>query len=258
MNKDQQKRIKAMNALTFLRSHPAVNPDCRGDSLFDGSWLHMAKCCKRGMDESCRKIMTVYRGDKGWENLKHRFDKQYKNDTETPLDLQSIYATYKEVFQEPWVFDHMEYWYEITFFVFQGNPYNYSECQELKNWGAFVGPESGARTFEDMLIDQATEVKKAYGNFDKYKDFILPFEKKNHETNSLFQEKNLTSKKYSLIRNKEYLEITSGMTNLRWLQWYVKTDHYKKTWDKYLDGRVKALDKIPVSRQRLIEKYSKL
>jgi len=48
------------------------------------------------------------------------------------------------------------------------------------------------------------------------------------------------------------------MTNLRWLQWYIKTDHYKKAWEKYLDGRVKALDKIPVSRQRLIEKYSKL
>ena len=163
MNTDQNKRIESIKALEFLRAHPALNADVFGDSLFDGAWFHMEKCCKRGKSEYCKNAgITIYRHTKGWEKYKDQFEKEYKNDLDTPKNLQSIDISYEKFYGEPWIFDHVEYWYETTFFVFMGNPYgNIKKQFDYTKWDRYAGPRGNANTFEDMLIDCAEKVKKA-------------------------------------------------------------------------------------------------
>jgi hypothetical protein len=255
VSKDQKKRIQALNALNFLRDHPAFCSQM-GDSLFDGAWIHMAKCCKRNKSEDCRRTMTLYRDEKGASKFKDRFEKEYKADSKTPKEFQSIYVSYKERYGEPWVFDHVEYWYETTFFIFTGDIYDEKATWDYKNWSRYGGPEGGALTFEDAIISQARGVKKAYGSFNTYKDFLTEAEKKNHKCNDMFLRKK-DNDYICLDRNPEYLNVTDGMKNVRWLKWFMETDYCKKQWkgtDEFKDA-VKKLDKIPASRKKLIKKY---
>lgn len=256
---DQSKRIKAINSLEFLRNHPAISPDILGDSHFDGLWFHMAKCCKRGLSEGSKKFTTIYKGDKGWKRFKDRFEKEYKDDKETTSSLQSVEVTYKEKFGEPWVFDHVEYWYETTFFIFEGNPYaDVGEHMDYKNWGRYAGPEGGANTYEDMLIRCARNVKRAFGSFDINKDFYTPEEKKNNKENRSFLTSQIEGRKgYSLSSNPNYVSVENGLVNLRWLKWFIETDYCKKNWDcniKDFKKTVAKLDKIPKKRVAKLEK----
>ena len=278
---DQQKRVKAINALNFLRQHPALNHEVFGDSMFDGQWFHMAKCCKRGLSDNSRRMMTIYRDDKKtldairlrdieiWEKIQKRFNRDNGNSEDKRL--QYVYATYQEIYGEPWAFDHVEYWYETTFFVYEGNPYDERECMDQKYWARYAGPEGGANTFEDALIGQAAKVKRIYGAFDKDRDFLTKAEKNNHKQQQMFlgdpflKEKRKEITKDGLIpfrieHNPEYLDVTSGMINLRWLAWFVETDYCKKNWDYHMKDfkkRLKDLDcKMPKARKILVEKYS--
>ena len=246
-NQDIQK--KAVNALAFLRNHPAINPEVMGDSIFDGMWFHMAKCCKRGYCYESRNMTTIWRSSKEASKFKAQFEEEYKDD-DCPKELQSITVTYKERFGEAWKFDHVEYWYETTFFIYLGNPYgNFMDHMDYKKWGRYGGPMSGANTFEEMIIKCARSIKKAYGNFNLYDDFKTTEEINNHKATSAFR---------NLKSNKEHMEVNNGLLNLRWLKWFVETDYCKKNWDfneKEFRGYVKKLDRIPKKRAELIEKY---
>ncbi len=265
MNIDQNKRIKAITALNFLRSHPALNADVFGDSLFEGAWFHMEKCCKRGNSEYCKTAgVSIWRGRKGWEKYKDQFEKEYKDDAITSKSLQQIDIPYEQLYGEPWVFDHVEYWYETSFCVFTGNPYgDIKQHMDYLKWAKYAGPEGGANTFEDMLIDCAQKVKKAFGDFDDYNDFLLPEEIKNHKEISFFNNfKPIKSGKHKgcsrMIHNKNRLDIYNGLTNIRWLKWFVETDYCKKNWDYYMKDFkkiIKKLDKIPEKRQEILNRY---
>jgi hypothetical protein len=252
-----QKKIKALNALNFLRQHPALNPDILGDSLFDGAWFHMEKCCKRGLSGSCRNMMSIYHGDKGWEKFKNRFEREYKNDSETEKKLQYIFATYKEVYGEPWIFDHVEYWYETTFFVYTGNPYDSLECMDYKNWDGYAGHDGGANSFEDALIKCATQCKRTFGSFNKDKDFFTEAEKKNNAEQNMFLG---GEDVFCVDRNPEYLEVTDGMTNLRWLAWFIETDYCKKNWDFHIKDFKKTIGALKrretKAHKQLVKRYS--
>ena len=268
---DQKKRIKAANALEFLRNHPALNPEVMGDSLFDGAWFDMARCCKRGLSEGAKRGVNIYRGDKGWERFKKRFDREWeedygdrdwKNEEEykTYRDTQFIDVSYKEKFGEPWRFDHVEYWYELTFFIFEGNPYN-DEYIDFKKWMRYGGPEGGANTFEDMIIKAARDAKKAYGNFNIYKDFITPEEKKNNEEESMFIRDADGRINLNLKRNSNYAPVYNSLINLRWLEWFMETDYCKKNWtnykphDKLFKSLVKKIDRVPKKRAEILARY---
>jgi len=257
---DQAKRIEAHKALYFLREHPAVNNDVMGDSLFDGAWFHMSKCCKRGKDEHCKRSMTIHRGEKGWRRFKDRFDKELE-DGESK-SLQSIYLTYEEWYGEPWVFDHVEYWYETTYFAFSGNPFHKSEYMDYKNWNRYGGPEGGANTFEDMLIKCARQVRKAFGSFDhEDKRLYLPEELANNKAQRMFHNlkfENGSRLSCPLKRNAEYIDVNEGLINLRWLKWFVETDYCKKNWDSNMGefrGFIKKSEQVPKSRQKILDRY---
>ena len=262
---EKEKRAEAAEALEKLRNHPAINPEVMGDSLFDGMWFHMTKCCKRGQAECPVQEVTVYKGDKNWEKYKDIFDKEYKG--EEYDELQSIHIPYEEFYGEPWVFDHVEYWYETTFFVFNGNPYN-DEYMDYKNWARYGGPEGGADTFEDMLIQCWKEVKAVFGHFDKYKGFETEEEKANHEDHNMFVHEDESSSgsenmitSFPLERDPDYVDVDYGLINLRWLKWFVETDFCKKEWDHSIEEFQTAINKIKEceteARKKILEKYKK-
>ena len=258
---DQKKRINAMNALDFMRNHPSFNPEILGDSLFDGNWFYMSKCCKRGKSESSRRFMTVYRGQKGWKKFKDKFDREYK-DSDEPLEYQNICVSYKEFYNEPWVFDHVEYWYETTFFVYDGDPYDKLACMDYKNWSRHSGDRGGANTFEDALIKQARTMRKLYGSFS-HDDFITKTELNNHSKNRMFNDDFLREengiRSINCEPNPEYLNVTNGMLNLRWLKWFMTTEYCKKEYDFSMEefkSKVDNLDKFETkSRKKIVKKY---
>ena len=256
---DQSKQIKAIKSLDFLRDHPAF-PNIMGDSLFDGAWFYMAKCCKRGKSESCKDGIRIYRGQKGWQKFKDRFE---KDDDSEYGSLQSIDIPYQEYFGEPWVFDHVEYWYETTFSVFEGDPFDDSQYMDYKNWGRYCGPQGGANTFEDMLISCERKVRRAFGSFNNLsKKLYLPEELNNHKANRMFDFKKIKSGKHKgsslLIRRKEYVDVNDGLVNLRWLKWFVETDYCKKNWEYSLDKFKKFVEnseRIPKKRMEILNRY---
>jgi len=261
---EQAKRIKAIKALDFLRCHPAFSTDVFGDSLFDGAWFMMTECCKRGRtDYSGKHGVTIYRGDKGWRKYEDRFEEEHKDDKDTPKNLQNIDISYEEWYGEPWKFDHVEYWYETTFFIFEGNPYGaIMEHSDYHKWGRYAGPQGGANTFEDMVINCAKKVKRAFGDFDDFKDFRLPEEIANHKEQDSFNFRDIKSGKskgfFRMIKNKDSLDVYNGLVNVRWLKWFMTTDYCKKHWDynmKDFEKTVKKLDKVPKKRQEILDRY---
>ena len=228
MNITKEKQVEAVKALDFLRGHPAMSSEASGDSIIDGFWFMMAECCKRGL--------TSYRGDVGIriyadsddaEKYADKFVEEYGEDWRDKEEkfMLDIEIPYEEYYGEPWEFDHVEYWYETTFVVFHGNPYESLAEFNPKNWMRYVGPEGGANSWEDMLIDCAKEVKEEFGDFGE-DDFETDAEKANHKDVDAFP-LSLTGKTI-LKRNPEYVWVDGGITNLRWLKWYMETNKAKE------------------------------
>jgi len=263
MDKEQSKRVKAINALEFIKNHPAINTDTFGDSLFDGAWFNMDKVCKNGRSECCKKNVNIYRDEKGWEKYKDRFEEEYKDEPEEEKCFQSIEIPYEEKYGEPWKFDHVEYWCETVFFVYDGNPYSgVKDHFDIKNWGRYSGPSVKANSFEDMVIKCAKQVKKCFGDFNAYNDFRLPEEIKNRKETDVFNMKPIKSGKYKgytrMLSNKEHVDVYNGLVNLRWLKWFIETDYCKKNWDYHMGDfkkQIAKLDKVPKKRLELLKKY---
>jgi len=242
-----QLQVKAKEAFEFINSHPALdNP--AGPACFpcNAMWFYMAPCCKRGISDSSKTKISIWRGQKGWEKFKDQFDKEHKDDPTCPKTLQRIYVPYKDFYGEPWKFDHMEYWYEITFYAFHGDPYldDAKEWADPVKWQGYRGPEGGANTFDEMLIDCAKKVKKELGDFNSYYDMHTQKELKNHRKHSPFNFKKLKGNKKGLStmdRNSDYLSVSPGEINLRWLRWYAKTPMCKKDWGKQFNGLIAKL-----------------
>jgi hypothetical protein len=261
--------MKAQEALEFLRNHPALCKEGE-DSICDGIHFMMEPCCKHGLSHWAGKTgVTYYEGSDEWSKYPDIVAEEYKDDTDSTLvGLRQIDVPYERVYGEPWAYDHMEYWYEITFFVFIGNPYEKLGSYKPENWGAYGGPHGGANTFEDMLIAAADDVKKVYGDFDSYSDeWLLPEEQNSHKTTPLFfdeistsptilGDKTITKK---IIFNQDYISVEQGLINLRWLKWFITTDYAKTEWDFSIpewQGYINKMEtEIPESRKKILAKF---
>jgi hypothetical protein len=211
-------------------------------------WFMPACCCKRGVSGGPHPISVGYDSpDRNgrWEaEFKRRYSDKYLK--EAPF-FSYIYKSYKEVFNEPWVFDHMEYWYEITFHVYMGK-LTEEKYFDPKLWGAYGGPHGGGNSFEEMLINAAKDVKRCYGNF-KSQDFVTEEEKKNNKSEQPFffkpsknKHKNIVGEEEScsiIVDNPKYISVNPHVINRRWLEWYTKTPSCKKDWKDEFDPLLK-------------------
>ena len=265
----QEERIQAIDALWFLRDHPATNPVATSNAFFDGAYFQIVIVDKLSHCES--ETWTVYRGDEGWERFKPLFDEEYKDCTdELASEFQSVQVPYEDLFGAPWTPDHVEYWYETTFFVYNGNPYTSKPYTSkgilsFSDFIPFKGPDGGANTFEGMLIEQAKAVKEELGDFSFSKhSFITEEEAWNHSQEVMFpniqkaclDEKGRRITKGNIFeRNPRYLDIPDLLTNLRWAKWYVDNKCDRATDDYEINEMEKCfkfLDDIPKERLDII------
>jgi len=250
-------QIKAKEALEFLRDHPALNND-GGDSLFNGAWFHMELCCKNGQSKwVVEDGITIYKSNPNWEKYKEYFNDEDREDY-LPEELQSTKVPYAVVYGEPWKADHVEYWYEICFFVFDGDPYDKKDRYDYNKWDRYGGPEGGANSFEEMLIAAADEVKAAFGDFNSYDSFMTTEEVKNHASvKPMFFEPIIDKPGFNTgIFNDKYVDISQGLSSLRWLKWFITTDYANENWKDNLNSWQVLVDKIvglePDDRKRIL------
>lgn len=253
MNKEIQ--LKAKESLDFIRSHPAFTFD-NGDSICPGVWFMMAPCCKRNRINSS---ITIYQDNPHWEDYIDLLDKDIWDET----DFKSIDVPYERMYGEPWVYDHMEYWYEITFFVFEGNPYISEDLYDSRKWGRYGGPEGGASSFEEMLIKIADDVKNNFGDFNVYDHFHTPAEKNNHEIEKYctwLPCENL--KLRQMVFNNKYIDVLDSLINLRWTEWFMTTKYAKKNWRSSFKQWRKFVNNIKVfedsNRRDILAKYENI
>lgn len=261
---DLEKQKKAADALEFLYNHPAYNAE-RGGALFDGLWFMLAICCKNGRfgDPNGNIDISVWYEGENKERFKDRFLKEYYEDYGEDADLKalnsmySIHIPYIDYYGEPWKEDHAEYWYETTFFVFDGDPYSRTDYYDPSKWMAYQALEDGSLSFEDMLIEMAEATKKIYGNFScnsfktaaekayfdkEQKDFDI-------ETSPLFSDDHMV------------VMPLPGLQNLRWLKWFMTTEYAKEHWGDCFEKWQKNVDKIydlePEKRKNLLRPFVK-
>lgn len=254
---DKILQLKARDALNFIRNHPAFAYNS-GDSLGSGLWFMMAPCCKRGHSEQCRDFgVTIYQDNPRWNEFQDLLDKELWDTT----DFKSIDVPYERMYGEPWEYDHMEYWYELTFFIFDGNPYNFDEQYDISKWGRYSGTEGGANSFEEMIIKVADDVKEIFGDFND-QSFYTPAEKEYQEKNESWSSSPCEDPKLrQIIFNDQYVHVYEGLRNLRWLEWFITTDYAKKNWEHNIDEWQSKTNKAKVDepdwRKEALKPYGK-
>ena len=257
---DLKTRLDASIALSFLREHPAF---CNqgGDSICNGLWFMMMPCCKHGISEDAGKRgITVYQGDVNFSKFNDLLVEQWDEaDLSHPSDILHVEVPYERMYGEPWSYDHMEYWYELTFFVFRGDPWDKEESWKMENYGRYGGVDGGGNSFEEMLINAASEVKKIFGDYQMYHSFYTEDELINQKTvEPMFSVPCVDRVGYSqIIFNDKYVHVNDGLINLRWLKWFMGTEYAKKNWDfSYTEwnGYIDKLNNEPEKRKELLRK----
>ena len=238
----QEKCRKAARAMEFLQYHPAfVNPMA---TFFVDSGVTIVPSCKRGLAECYKHACVMERGDKGWKKFENRFKKE---DKEYEEEVSDIYVTYKEKYGEPWVFDHVSYVCEVDFFAFTGDPYMTKDVNDCKKYDRHHGWYETANTFEDMLINCAKATRKLYGNFSVSRpDFLTEEEIDNHKHEDYFTFDLFRSGKNKEINfaevNPNYMDVSDGLMNLRWLKWFSLTEYCKEEFEGTFDSLVNDID----------------
>ena len=252
----EKKKQKAVKAINFLNCHPALNPELLGNSVCDGFMFSMDECCANGEPKINSRKVNVYKGDKGWEKYKRIFEKEFKDYPDE--NFQQISIPYEEKYGKKWEFDHVTYWYDVTFYVYDGNPYSRKEVKDFKKWQSYEGVRGKGNSFEDIVIDCARKAKKLFGNFNCYNSFLTEEEKTNHKNNDCFLFKEIPDDPgcREMLPNSKYADITNGLTNLRWLNWFIKTNEAKKNWNweiKKWEGFINKIETMqPLKRKKIL------
>jgi hypothetical protein len=238
-------RSESIKARSFLQSHPAIGWSTKEGDLF----FSIHEVCKRGISED--GPITVWNTPTNRKKFKKDFDKRYDKEELDKNPLCSIYKKYKDVYGEEWKFHHIEYWWETSFSVFEGDVSRESnEWMDMTKWQNYEHGSGGTLTLEEAYIDAANIAKKTLGDF-YYDSFINDIEKENHKKHHRFNLKKSDKKGTfnpftgrneeltELVDNNKHLNVSNGMQNRRWLNWFFKTPYCKKNWKTSFKGLVK-------------------
>jgi hypothetical protein len=231
MTKFEKLQIQARDAIDFLSNHPAIPPIF---DLFQALRFSINPVCKRRYLEDTGYGIKVGITSKYAKRFKEEFAEELNQYTEEELKTQrslvSIQVSYKELFGEEWKFDHIEYWGEMCFFVFNGEDISGIKQENWETYEA-IRRIKPTRTFEEMIVNIAKEFKKIYGNFCEY-DFLTKKEKLNHKKQlPLITVERINSANHkisNLVSNPKYIKVTDAEINLRWYKWFKTTEYYKK------------------------------
>jgi len=173
----EQKKLKAVEAIDFLYNHPAINPGLMGSNIADGVTFDLNPVCKYGYLKSANSGFSVYANDEFAPRFNDELQKKWDElgiTSDFEKQFTCVNIDYERIFGEPWKFDHVEYLYELSFYVFVGNSKNNHECYDPKKWECYnldVNVDNILLTFEDMVIDMAERVKESAGDFNAWNDF---------------------------------------------------------------------------------------
>jgi hypothetical protein len=223
------KLVDEMNeALNFLEGHPALG----GGTVFtinDLLWYSVQEVCKRGYCRLCKGEIDLHYTPENYKKYKELFDEEIKQIEPGLKTFARISVPYADHFGEPWKFDHVEYWGELSIVIFRGM--NFDKYYDIRNWERLQGVEASSRSFEELIINIADEVKKLFGNFSE-ENFLTEKEKENHRAENPFffvkckDKPNCSQMKH----NRSYMMVTDAEINRRWFKWFVKTPYGKKNW----------------------------
>ena len=165
---------ESIKAREFLQSHPAIGGADKGEVIY----CYAQEVCKRGINEL--GSITVWNTPTNRKKFAKDFEKRYSKEELAKNKLCSIYKTYKQVYGEDWKFDHVEYWWETTFQVFDGSiERDSNDWMDYKHWQGYCHGSGGTLSMEEAYIAAAQFVKETLGDF-KYDSFITEIEKENH------------------------------------------------------------------------------
>jgi len=223
------KLIRKFNkAIDFLTQHPA----CGGGHVFnlhDQLWYCAMEVCKRGYSHLHDGMIDLRYNAENYKKYKALFDEELKDEPEI-MEFVRVSVPYKEHYGEPWKFDHVEYWGEMTFTMFMGK--NFRRFHDPRYWEKCSGVEASGRSFEEMVINIAKDFKKVFGDFNS-EDFLTKEEKENHKKERpFFFVKSKEHPKCSTMKNnKKYKRIDDSEINRRWVKWFAGTPYAKKNWE---------------------------
>jgi hypothetical protein len=259
MKKEQQ----AAKALEFLREHPALGKGSfHYDGLFAGCYFQILNLSKEGELEKD----PIYISDDSpfYEKFKDEVEAERKTLPENEKPLAYIMKSYEEVYGKPWEYDHTEYWWEVSFSIFKADPYteDLEVLYDVRSWDRHQGVKGKSPTFEDFLIDCAEEIKRCFGDFGHWErdDFYLPEEIENRKLDSFLDDEESSEENPNahigskLIFNDKIVQVSDALLNVRWLKWYLTTEH-SRAWDfkrNELEMIVKKLDLMPEKRKNLL------
>ena len=248
MNQNKLKQ-KAVKALYFLEEHPAIAPN-----QLHGRYLYFSiqDVCKRGYDKMVRNMgVDIWPTSPNASMFKEEFEKEYrrvekdyKNKPSKILKAEKrfvkIEVPYKKLFGELWKYNRTEYWGEMSFAVYHGNPKKEMKDVTPYTWQSYdAGINTSALSYEELVIKMANVFKKRFGNFER-DYFLTPEEKRNHKKNEIFfQVKEKGSPFTRLKRNPAWIRVPDAELNHRWCRWFLLTPYGKKHW-----GDSKELKKI--------------
>lgn len=215
-------QLKARDALNFMEDHPAINNSYSGGAQHS-IWFGIETVCKRGYSQEAIRGVSVYNKGENAKRFKKQFEIERKEDEEfynKYPSLMRIDVPYEELFGEPWKFDHVEYWGELTLHIFN---FKSKEKKESDKWINWCGPHASGKTYEEMIINLAKELKKTCGNFG-YDSFMTPDELKNNKEQECFFFKPVPDNdEYKgmseLVSNPKFIRVTEAEKNIRWQNW---------------------------------------
>ena len=213
-------QLKCRDAYYFIDAHPAINVMMFG--VQQSIWHSIQTVCKRAYSEDAIRGVSVYNTGKNAKRFKKQFELERKEDEDfydKYPSLIKIEVPYEELYGEPWKFDHIEYWGELTYHIYDTN----STAKEKDRWLPWSGCSASGRTYEEMIINLAKALKKNCGNFG-YDSFMTDKELKNNKEHlCFFLEPIEDTKAYKymteLIHNPKFITVTDAQKNIRWQEW---------------------------------------